>query len=102
MYVLDTDAQGVSTTWRSKVDTIRPPAQGHGTAARRASILRRSTKRAAREAITVTLQYRGGEEAWIRIGVRGGVVRLPGHTSLYDALMRCHEGPIYHLGLLEH
>jgi len=40
----------------------------------------------------VSIQYRGGPEAWYEIRARGRIYRFPGSMYLHDALEQINEG----------
>jgi len=39
-----------------------------------------------RKPVHLTIKLRGGAEAWVEVHSRGSVLRVPGHTAVYDVL----------------
>lgn len=75
-----------STTSEWEWAKIKRRPQGPRSAAPQASSLRGLARRDAREPLTVTMRYLGGQECWIELKARGRTVRRPGHRALVDVL----------------
>jgi hypothetical protein len=54
--------------------------------AERSSSFRRLPWRNPREALTIEVVYRGGQEGFIEVRARGVVKRFPGHLALFDVM----------------
>lgn len=50
-----------------------------------------------RDRITLTIQYRGGAEAWYEIEARGSMGRFVGVTSLHDVMREIREGGAWYI-----
>jgi hypothetical protein len=81
-----------STTWAYKKVKITPPAEGQGSARRKADLLRRLAIRDARKPTTLVVTYRGGAECWVEVRARGRVYRRPGYTALSDLVLEIAGG----------
>lgn len=44
--------------------------------------------------LTLTVTYRGGPECWFEVHARGGKLRRPGHTALYDLMRDITNGGV--------
>ena len=81
-----------STTWVPTIDKMRgsrpPGARRAAGAARWWQFARRDP----RAPLTVTIRYRGGNEAWWYIEARGSSGAFPGYRSLHDVMAEINEG----------
>jgi len=87
-----------STTWspeRSKLRPVRPKGASRGAAAARWFKL---GKRQARDPLTITIRYRGGNEAWWYVEARGSAGAFPGYRSLHDVMREINEGSTFRRG----
>jgi len=80
-----------STTWAwRRVKITRAPGGHTGSAAAGRSIYA-LPKRNPREPLTVSVVYRGGQEAWYEFRARGAVVRVPGTTCVHDLMNKINR-----------
>lgn len=84
--------RSVSTTWEWRMVKIERAAGPESDSARRARKALPVGAATARRTTTVSIRYRGGPEAWWELSSCGRRLRLPGHTSLHDALTWWVEG----------
>lgn len=47
-----------------------------------------------RRPLTITVEYRGGQEAWYSVKGRGGVLRVSGYIAIHDVMQRVYAGEI--------
>jgi hypothetical protein len=70
---------------------VKPAAAGQSNSAaerrRRFALPRRDPK----APLSVTLQYRGGPEAWVEIRTRGAVWRYPGYVDIASVVLEINK-----------
>lgn len=73
-----------STTfeWRRVKIDVPPERPSKTAAAGRPPLNRRN----ARDALTLTIRYRGGAEAWWEVKARGQTWRFPGYYAIHDVM----------------
>lgn len=83
----DTNSSSASTTWGWRYVKIGRRPQGPSDAAAAGVRSRILSSRNPRDALTISVKYRGGNECWWEIKARGTTLRVPGHLALHDVLM---------------
>jgi len=82
----DENAVLQSTTWEWKLVKISQRRTAPGKKRGGAAFWLSLSPRRARTPLPCVVLYRGGPEAWVEVRARGGVLRVPGSTSVFDVL----------------
>lgn len=81
-----------STTWVPTVEKMRGSRPRGASRAGGASRWWKLHRRDARDPLTVTIRYRGGNEAWWYVEARGSSGAFPGYRSIHDVMAEINEG----------
>lgn len=84
-----------STTWRPTVDKLRRPRPAGAAAPQASSRWSKLTRRRPSDPLTITVRYRGGNEAWYYVQARGRSGAFPGYRSIHDVMREINEGTSY-------
>jgi hypothetical protein len=76
-----------SPTCEWEMAKIRRPPQRQTAQPRRGVLWGRLSRRDPRKPLAVSLEWRGGAEAWIKVTGRGGYRNYPGYATLADVLL---------------
>lgn len=87
-----TNTRTGSTTWVPTLDKMRGSRPRGASRAGGASRWWNLARRDAKRPLTITVRYRGGNEAWYYVESRGSSGAFPGYRCLHDVMREINEG----------
>lgn len=76
-----------SPTLEWEFGKIRRRPQRQRDSAKHRQLWRRMSRRNPSAPLTITVEWRGGAEAWVRVSARGSYRNYPGYASIADVVL---------------
>jgi hypothetical protein len=83
----DSNASSWSPTCEWEIAKIRRPPQRQRHSAKRRLLWARLSRRNPTTPLSITVEWRGGAEAWIRVSGRGSYRNYPGYATIADVVL---------------